>query len=175
MAQPSATWWCFSRWIVGMGQGTVAWEVNVIICVLTSLRWQKFYPQRSLFIIAGGIQRKTGSSTCGWSPTVKFQVAIGRLYIYGVWCARFLVPNDVHPPESYGYGSQASNPCSSQMAMVDGNHRRPQMEPVFSGPIADLRRCFLSAGRRCEDSMPFIQKLWPFIVISRDKAIIQLE
>ena len=96
-------------------------------------------------------------------------------YIYGVWCARFLVPNDVHPPESYGYGSQASNPCSSQMAMVDGNHRRPQMEPVFSGPIADLRRCFLSAGRRCEDSMPFIQKLWPFIVISRDKAIIQLE
>ena len=92
MAQPSATWWCFSRWIVGMGQGTVAWEVNVIICVLTSLWWQKFHPQRSLLIIAGGIQRKTGSSTCGWSPTVKFQVAIGRFYIYiYIWCLMCLV------------------------------------------------------------------------------------
>ena len=107
------------------------------------------------------------------------------IYIYGVWCAWFLVSNDVHPPESYGYESQAWNPCSSQMAMIDGNHRRPQMEPVFSGPIADLRRCFLSAGRRCENSMPFIQKLWPLIAISIgkmksplelwDKAIFQLE
>ena len=110
MAQSSATWWCFSRWIVGMGQGTVAWEVNVIICVLTSLRWQKFYPQRSLFIIAGGIQRKTGSSTCGWSPTVKFQVAIGRLYIYmvfdvpGFWFqTMFILPSHMamgHKPQT---------------------------------------------------------------------------
>lgn len=70
-----------------------------------------------------------------------------------------------------GFWFQTMFILPSQMAMG----HKPQTPVVFSGPIADLRRCFLSAGRRCEDSMPFIQKLWPFIAISRDKAIFQLK